>query len=463
MGRLRDIVKNGRRGRGVASGLRRGLMAGAAMLGSLGLYALIPSQAAHATGPTALLDGDTVSVDSTANTGVSGYTCSNESVEQCDLEQQGYTVTVVDGATWASMTASQFASYQLLALGDPTCSTDPSALDAPVSNESTWAPVVDGNDLIVGTDPIYHYGNGGDVAGAGTLVYDGLRFAGGETGKTGLYLDLSCYYDTGSSAPQDSPILDGIETGFQLQSETVCDNNIDVVATNPFLTGLTNTDLSNWSCSVHEYASKWPSDFIPIAIDTDAVSPSYTAPDGSKGDPYILGRGAGLAAGNISLTPASGSQATGSDYSLTATVQSGGAPLSGATVTFTCTSGPNSGKTATATTATSGQATETYSSSTAGTDTWTASFVDDSSHTEVSNSATVTWTGATTTTVPPTTTTTTAPAPVQKAISGATTVHTGMVWAGSRPVELALSMTGLAFVGLGLRQRRRRATAAQRP
>ena len=40
----------------------------------------------------------------------------------------GFTVTVASDAIWAGMTASQFSDYQLLIVGDPTCSSLPAAV-----------------------------------------------------------------------------------------------------------------------------------------------------------------------------------------------------------------------------------------------------------------------------------------------------------------------------------------------
>lgn len=370
------------RARAGARGLaRRALVAvGVGILAvgfAIGSYS---APAAHAAGPTALILSTTVTDPSGPGT----------SVEQTYLQSQGYTVNEVGPTAWSGMSKADFASYQLIVFGDPTCSADPSTLSAAVANESTWAPTINGNSIVIGTDPVYHNGIAPVPTGPLTLIQKGLDFAGAQPGKTGLYLDLSCYYNNGLSG-QHAPILDGIESGFVISSNVDCADNIDVVATNPYLSGLTNADLSGWDCSVHEFASSWPSDFVPIAIDTNAPTPAYTAPDGSKGDPYILGRGAGLAAGNISLTPASGSAGVGTNYTLTAFVQSGGSPVAGATVTFTATSGPNAGKTLNGTTNASGDATATYSSTVTGTDTWTASFVDSTSHTETSNNATVEW------------------------------------------------------------------------
>jgi Big-like domain-containing protein len=97
--------------------------------------------------------------------------------------------------------------------------------------------------------------------------------------------------------------------------------------------------------------------------------------------------------GTIVLTPPSATTGVGANDTVTATVDnSTGAPVSGTTVTFDITSGPNAGKTATAATNASGVATFTYSSSLAGTDTVSASFNDPASGLTInSNSVTVAW------------------------------------------------------------------------
>src|SRR5439155_3440992 len=63
-----------------------------------------------------------------------------------------------------------------------------------------------------------------------------------------------------------------------------------IVEQHPALSGLTDTDLSNWSCSTHEGFVQWPAEFKVLAISRDVPS-SYTAPDGSSGAPYIVARG----------------------------------------------------------------------------------------------------------------------------------------------------------------------------
>jgi len=314
---------------------------------------------------TALIDGATVS----------GPT----SIEQSMLESQGFTVTVIDDATWQSEPQSYFAKFQLLVIGDATCNGDTNSIAGAVSSETTWAPTINGSILIIGTDPVYHYTFG--TPSAGKLINQGLAYAGGQSGKTGLYLDLSCLYSMmgpGSGVSmQDVPIVDGLGFGSATVTSSICDDGIHVVASAQQLLGITDNDLSGWNCSVHEYFNTWPSAFVPFGLDTSA-DPIFTAADGSSGAPYILGYGGGITLGTIGLAVATDPVATGSTTTLTASLQSGGVPISGTTVTFTCASGPcTDGTTQTVISDNNGVATLSYSSATVGTDIWTASYTPD--------------------------------------------------------------------------------------
>src|SRR6185437_13405926 len=72
------------------------------------VVAVIGAGSAGAAPPQALINGDTVSV----GTG---------SVEAQEAAAAGFAITVVSGATWDSMSQADFAQYQLLVIGDPTC------------------------------------------------------------------------------------------------------------------------------------------------------------------------------------------------------------------------------------------------------------------------------------------------------------------------------------------------------
>src|SRR5439155_15025953 len=107
-----------------------------------------------------------------------------------------FSVTVVSGATWDAMTQAQFAAYQVLIIGDPTCS---GLAFSATSNAATWAPVVmgtaggntlPGNRILIGTDPVFHLTFG--HTGAVKLIKDGIAFAGAKPGRTGVYFDMTC-------------------------------------------------------------------------------------------------------------------------------------------------------------------------------------------------------------------------------------------------------------------------------
>lgn len=230
------------------------------------------------------------------------------SLEAMKAAAAGHTVVVVGTVTWLGMSAADFASYRALVLGDATCpgvGTSP-WLDAPIANRGTWGPVVNGNVIGIGTDPVFHntYGS----PGGGTLVENGVKFAADEPTKTGYYGDLSCYYhDAAPGTPV--PILDPF--GLFTVTGVGCYNDTHIVAVHPVLVGLTDAATSGWSCSVHEAFDSHPSDFIPLVIARDpAGGPplpgSKCFADGSCGVPYILVRGekvSPILCGNTTIEP----------------------------------------------------------------------------------------------------------------------------------------------------------------
>ncbi|MDZ4828464.1 MAG: LPXTG cell wall anchor domain-containing protein [Actinomycetota bacterium] len=371
-------------------------------IGAVAAAATIIGIGTVAGAPTAdALTGKAVILDSS----VSGGAASIEAQAAIAL---GLTVEVKTDVEWAAMTGADFATYRLIVIGDPTCDSLSPAAEA---NAATWGSVVNGNVVLIGTDPVFHQSIGGAA-----LTNSGIGFAAAAEGRTGLYATLSCNYDSaGPNTPV--PMLAGIGS-FTVQSAD-CNNNAHIVASHPALTGLTDTDLSNWSCSVHEAFDSWPSDFAVLAmmIPEDPATPTpFTAADGTKGIPYIVARGEGLSASDISLTPPTSTFATGGTATLTAEIKSGGVVQPGVTVTFTAAAGgPNAGATLSGVTDAAGRVSVTYVSNAPGTDTWTATFTRDGIA-QVSNVATIVWEGAaivaaTTTTVAPATTTPTTTAP----------------------------------------------------
>ena len=333
----------------------------AALVATFALLAL-GAQAAHAASPKALILSDSVSVPGPPPAAASG-----ESLEQYEAEQDGFVVTNVNGATWDGMTAAQFAQYQVVIIGDPTCGFD--NFEAAVSNQSTWEPVVmssGGNKVLIGTDPTYHTygGHPGDV-----LEKNGIAFAGAQAGATGAYVDLSCTY-SGASPGTPVPLLDGLSShgpGSFTAGGAPCAGAISIVTASGPTAGLHDTDLANWECSVHNFFDKFPSDYTPLALATDpSVPDTYSGTDIDTGatvtgSPYIMVSGSGVTVkSDLTLTPASQTQPQGGSASVTGNLKSGGSNVSGASVEFDVTSGPNAGKTFTGTTNASGNVVFTY-------------------------------------------------------------------------------------------------------
>lgn len=120
--------------------------------------------------------------------------------------------------------------------------------------------------------------------------------------------------------------------------------------------------------------------------------------------PVIIGGGAVVLPGSISLDPPTATGPTGSSHTVTATVRDRtGALDEGVTVTFTVLSGPNAGETGTAVTDANGVATFTWvGDGGPGTDTVEARFTD-AAGAPHSATATMAWEGATPPSTPPTT------------------------------------------------------------
>ncbi|MCX6902292.1 MAG: HYR domain-containing protein, partial [Verrucomicrobia bacterium] len=346
----------------------------------LALAHLAPSPRLWASGAA---NDHTVLILETTVTGGAG------SLEALAASAHGMDIELVDAAGWAGNAAADFATYRALILGDPTCVEGAGAVAPAEANQTLWSPAITGNIIIIGTDPTFH---APAQAGAATLIDNGIAFVLAQPGKTGLYVALSCYYAGGAS--QAVPLLAQFGL-FMTEGAPGCFNPVHIVATHPALAGLTDPNLSNWSCSVHEDFTLWPADFDVLVMALTGAT--FTAADGSSGTPYILARGEGLRPiGNFSLTPTFAENPVGTDHTVTVAVTKAAlgvlSPVAGVTVTFTVTSGPNAGATGTAVTDASGQATFTYTDAGGvGTDTIVATLVDASGATQTSNEAAKTW------------------------------------------------------------------------
>lgn len=208
----------------------------------------------------------------------------------------GYSVEIVTAAGWAAKTLDDFASYRALILGDPNCQINTTPVAAAIANRNVWGRVVNGNVILVGTDPVVHPASGGNLVTQGAV-----QFAAAEPGLTGAYISLSCYYHA-YAVNTPVPLLEPFQsatTGVFTVRGVGCFNNAHKVATHPALAGITDVTLSNWGCSVHEAFDHFPTDFLPLAIARGSLgSGTVSFADGSTGVPYIMARGRTLVPAN---------------------------------------------------------------------------------------------------------------------------------------------------------------------
>jgi uncharacterized repeat protein (TIGR01451 family) len=240
------------------------------------------------------------------STSVVGGTSSREAVQAVAL---GFTVEMADATQWTAKLQADFSTYRAIILGDPLCSYSTSSVQAAIDNRSVWSPAVNGNIILIGTDPSFHSKD--------TVIQNAIRYAGAIPGKTGLYAALSCYYQ---SAPAGTavPLLDKFGT-FKVAGNSY--DNIHIVAVHPVLAGLTDTLLSNWSQSSHEGFTAFPASFLPLAIQRGLTGPGMlTFADGSSGIPYIMARGEGLQAVGLNISksgPATANVGNTATYTIT--------------------------------------------------------------------------------------------------------------------------------------------------
>jgi hypothetical protein len=344
------------------------------------------SRAEAETGTKALILGSSVS----------GGASSPEALEAI---ANGFEVTVVDDTTWGSMTAAQFSDYQMIVVGDPTCGFLPAVVsqnatalaDAVMARSGSNTKV--GNRVLIGTDPVFHYSQGGNK-----LVETAIDFAGVQEGASGLYLNFTCqdadWDGNGTPDGQDKllPLLTQDAAGTWSQNRTPpCGASASLIANADQFATLTSANLQGWFCSVHETFPTFPTDWAPLAVATDTPTKPTCGTDVDTGQPacgeaYILIAGSGIVveAPNLSLDPATDTNPVGTPHTVTATVtNTDGSPRTGVTVSFVLT-GANAGATGTCAPATcitgaDGKVAFTYTGTTAGDDTINAAITVDGS------------------------------------------------------------------------------------
>jgi VCBS repeat-containing protein len=188
-------------------------------------------------------------------------------------------VDTVSAEGWSTMTTADFARYDAIVLGDKGCVHDMAGVAPAVANRDVWGPAVTGNVIIVGTDPVWNYFYGQNLAVNADALYvtqGSIGFASSGNG-TGLYASLSCYY---SAAPAGTHV-DLLDPFGSFSVHGACTHDASLLVTNPNFDLWSDVTLSQWwDCAAHEPFDSSPADFTTVAT--------------SGGSPYILARGSGL-------------------------------------------------------------------------------------------------------------------------------------------------------------------------
>ncbi|ROV90796.1 hypothetical protein VMCG_09388 [Cytospora schulzeri] len=201
----------------------------------------------------------------------------------------GYTVHVATPEEWNGYTTADFERYRAVVIPDPTCGTV-SEIDFFDATKAAWGPAIMGNIILIGTDPSFHASS---RPGALTLIDDAVQFSASGNG-TGLYFALSCYYDSVAASTVEALSYFGTIT---VRGQLACYNDAHLVANSSALGKLDDASLSDWSCSVHEVFTSYPTTglfgFEPLAIAEGATGDGQRDfADGSNGIPYIIVKGA---------------------------------------------------------------------------------------------------------------------------------------------------------------------------
>lgn len=201
------------------------------------------------------------------------------------------TIDILSFDDWGKLSLEQFSRYRVIIMGDPLCGWTPPQVS------TLWTAAVNGNVLIYGSNPSVHEKE--------PIIERAIAFAAKDETRTGAYISTSCYYhsaaeqtrvewlgafgEQGANVPADQE--------FRVVRTNACPHQVQVAASmglddqgNEF--GFTDEELSNWSCSAHNYFHTWPDNFEPMALvinDEDSALETKTM---LPGKPFVLARGA---------------------------------------------------------------------------------------------------------------------------------------------------------------------------
>jgi uncharacterized protein (TIGR03382 family) len=171
-------------------------------------------------------------------------------------------IDVVSPSQWRRMTAEQFMEYRALIIGDANCQSGTDAFQAAIATRNNWGAIVDGNVVILSTDP-----SNNDtprlVENALRAVLDSPQFS------TGMYISLGCAYQ---SAPADTQVtlLEPFGT-FKVQGVPGCAPTGHMFRMSPSMlsAGISDAQLPGDGCAARSVFTSYPENtFAAAAIAT---------------------------------------------------------------------------------------------------------------------------------------------------------------------------------------------------
>lgn len=172
---------------------------------------------------------------------------------------------ILTPAEWFALTVSDFASYDAIVIPDQALQGAPGVESTYYLNatKKVWSPAIQGNIVIMGTDPNYAYMQHNPPQGPLALIEDSLRFVT-DGPSTGLYFVVPRSYK--SIRTPMAPIVALSEFGdFEVSITDGCYDNTHIVNPPTSFSSLTDASLSNWDCSVSEVFETFPSPFSVFA------------------------------------------------------------------------------------------------------------------------------------------------------------------------------------------------------
>jgi hypothetical protein len=213
-------------------------------------------------------------------------------IEAYQAAQAGFTVVVASDTDWSAMSTADFASYLEIVFADGMCSGS-ATLRAALANQAVWGPAVTGNVIVLGDHP--------GMSSLGTapvqsfvetpvmsFVQTALGFAAAGHG-TGAYINLACYMST--ATPTAAAVLKPFGQ-FSVVQQNGCSAGSYLVASDPNLSALNDTNMSGWSCTSDAEFLKWDSTFVPLMVATNVSGQFTDTSTGANVSPYMLVRGA---------------------------------------------------------------------------------------------------------------------------------------------------------------------------